>query len=103
VLQLSAELDGQQYLSKQAFSVLTAAESAAKLGLRHAATFQPALVLPGAFAQCVQVLHPATAAWEAVRAAGCSRNSCTLQGCKVQISTAPLTTAPLFTMGSHCE
>ena len=69
MLQLSAELDGQQYLSKQAFSVLTAAESAAKLGLQHAATFQPSIVLPGAFAQRVQGLHPAAAAWEAIRAA----------------------------------
>jgi hypothetical protein len=58
VLQLSAELDGQQYLSKQAFSVLTAAESAAKLGLQHAATFQPSIVLPGAFAQTCTSLTP---------------------------------------------
>ena len=69
MLQLSAELDGQQYLSRQAFSVLTAAESAAKLGLSHAATFQPSIVLPGASAQHADVGHIFFAAWEAIRAA----------------------------------
>lgn len=97
MLQLSAELDGQQYLSKQAFSVLTAAESAAKLGLRHAATFQPSIVLPGAFAQRIPVLHPATAAWEAIRAATLLQLEQLLLslGCNSRMSTALPITATL--------
>lgn len=47
MLQLSAELDGQQYLSKQALGLVDTVETAAKLGLRHAATFQPNLIVEG--------------------------------------------------------
>lgn len=47
VLQLSGELDGQQYLSKQALGLIDTVETAARLGYRHAATFQPNLIVEG--------------------------------------------------------
>ena len=97
MLQLSAELDGQQYLSRQAFSVLTAAESAAKLGLSHAATFQPSIVLPGASAQHADFGHIAFAAKEAIRAATWLQLEASplLLGCLSRVSTALLVTATL--------